>query len=199
MSRQSYIYGTAVRKPVYEPERREPRRRPSRQAHPDRQRRTTDHRRTADKRRAADRRARQTRQAYASKPVHRQAPRGRRKTKGVSAGYALFLLAAAMIVLLVCVSYIKVQVGVAGQKEKIGDLKTELSSMQDENDTHYNAIMDSVDMDQIKNRATNELGMGAASADQVISVDGYDNEYIEQYASDGEQMQESGQVASGTY
>ena len=53
--------------------------------------------------------------------------------------------------------------------------------MQDENETHYNAIMDSVDLEEIKERATKDLGMNAASADQVSSVDSGTDEYMEQY------------------
>ena len=140
--RNQYIYGSAVRQPSYEPDYYDE---PIRRRPPQQRR---------------------------PRPANRRVQRNRRKAKSVGAGYTLFLLGTAVIVLLICVSYIKVQVGVAGQKEKIGDLQTELTTMQDENDTHYNAIMDSVDMDQIKDRASNELGMGAASADQVISVSG---------------------------
>ncbi len=146
-AKNRYIYGTAVRKPAYEPDYLdEPRRRPK-----------------------------------AGKPVSRKVQRNRRKAKRVGAGYMLFLLATAVVVLLVCVSYIKVQVGVAGQKEKIGDLQSELTAIQDENDTRYNAIMDSVDLDEIREKAQSELGMSTATADQVITYDGNGNEYTEQY------------------
>ena len=141
--RNSYIYGTAVRKPEYTSYGREPARR---------------------------------------RPAAGQARRSRRRSRrNTGAGYTLFLLAAAMVILLVCVSYIKAQVGVAGEKEKIGDLQSTLTSMQDENETHYNAIMDSVDLEEIKERATKDLRMNAASADQVISVDSGTDEYMEQY------------------
>ena len=100
--------------------------------------------------------------------------------------------------LLICVSYIKVQVGVAGQKEKIGDLQTELTTMQDENDTHYNAIMDSVDLEEIRERAENELGMSPATADQVINYNEKNNEYMEQYGSEGKEASQGKEsVASG--
>lgn len=142
-----YVYGTAVRKPVYEPDYiDEPRRAPK-----------------------------------ARKPVSRKVRKNRRRAGRVGAGYMLFLLGTAMIVLLVCVSYIKVQVGVAGQKEKIGDLQSELTTIQDENDMRYNAIMDSVDLDEIREKAENDLGMSTATADQVITYDENGNEYMEQY------------------
>ena len=162
----SYVYGSAVRKPSYEPDYvDEPRRSPRPQ----------------------------------KRPVSRNVRRNRRRAKSVGAGYMLFLLTTAMIVLLVCVSYIKVQVGVAGEKEKIGDLQKELSAMQDENDTRYNAIMDSVDLEEIKEKASSELGMSAATADQVITYDENGNEYMEQYGTEGfEASGDTSAALSGT-
>lgn len=135
-------------------------------------------------------------QARRRRPANRQVRRHRRKAGRVGAGYTLFLLAAAMIILLVCVSYIKMQVGVAGEKEKIGDLQSTLSTMEDENETHYNAIMDSVDVDKIKERAANDLGMTSANADQVIDVESGDDEYMAQYG-DSADASGSDTIASG--
>ncbi len=45
----------------------------------------------------------------------------------------------------------------------------------------YNAIMDSVDLDEIREKAENDLGMSTATADQVITYDENGNEYMEQY------------------
>lgn len=128
------------------------------------------------------------------KPATRRAKHARRRGRKAGAGYTLFLLAAAMIFLLVCVSYIKMQVGVAGEKEKIGDLQNTLTTMQDENETHYNAIMDSVDLDEIKDRASKDLGMSTADADQIVRVENGSDEYMEQY---GESATASESVASG--
>lgn len=166
--RNQYIYGSAVRQPSYEPDYYDE---PIRRRPPQQRR---------------------------PRPAARRVQRNRRKAKSVGAGYTLFLLGTAVIVLLICVSYIKVQVGVAGQKEKIGDLQTELTTMQDENDTHYNAIMDSVDLEEIRERAETELGMSPATADQVINYNEKNNEYMEQYGSEGkEASQEKEAVASG--
>lgn len=135
-------------------------------------------------------------QVRSRRPAGRQVRRHRRKAGRVGAGYTLFLLAAAMIILLVCVSYIKMQVGVAGEKEKIGDLQSTLTTMKDENETHYNAIMDSVDLDEIKERAANDLGMSSADTDQVVAVESGGDEYMQQY---GESANASGSdtIASG--
>ena len=90
------------------------------------------------------------------------------------------------------------QVGVAGQKEKLGDLQTQLTTMQDENDTRYNAIMDSVDLEDIRERATEDLGMSAATADQVINYKESGNEYMEQYGTDGMEASQGGDsISSG--
>ena len=159
-ARNNYIYGSAVRKPVYEPEHEE-RRAPRRQ----------------------------------SRPVSRRVRRNRRRARSVGAGYTLFLLATAMVVLLVCVSYIKVQVGVAGEKEKIGDLQKELTTIQDENDTRYNALMDSIDFEEIRQRASEDLGMEAATADQIVNYDENGNEYMEQYGTDGMEASSDGSGA----
>ena len=55
--------------------------------------------------------------------------------------------------------------------------------MKEENNTKYNAIMDSVNLDEIRDKAQTDLGMVYASPQQVVEYDNPATDYVKQYES----------------
>ena len=53
--------------------------------------------------------------------------------------------------------------------------------MKEENNTKYNAIMDSVNLDEIRERAQESLGMVYATPEQVIEYQRPSADYVKQY------------------
>ena len=53
--------------------------------------------------------------------------------------------------------------------------------MKEQNNTKYNSVMDSVNLDEIREKAMNELGMVYPSRSQVIGYDSKESEYVKQY------------------
>lgn len=99
----------------------------------------------------------------------------------MSIGYTLFLAAASVLALWVCAGYLKLQADNTARMKNIVALESQLSNMRAENDDEYNRVTTSVDLDEIRDIAINELGMVYAGADQVILYDGQGSDYVRQY------------------
>ena len=105
--------------------------------------------------------------------------------------YVTALAFAGVFVLLMCMNYIQLQSMITSRTRNISAMQEELADLKEENNTRYNTIVDSVDLDEIKERAINDLGMVYATEDQVIEYAGTNSDYIKQY----EAIPESGVLA----
>lgn len=109
--------------------------------------------------------------------------RGRReKAHFLSIGYTLFLAAASALTLWVCAGYLQLQADNTARTKQIAALEEELADLKTENDDEYNRVTSSVDLEEIRDIAINELGMVYAGADQVVLYDGGASDYVKQYA-----------------
>lgn len=113
----------------------------------------------------------------------RQVRRNRRKAFHMNPGYVTFLAVAAVLALVVCVNYVKLQSRITSRSENITKLQAELADMKEENNTRYNFVMDAVNLDEIRERAQGSLGMVYASEDQVIEYTSPSADYVKQYES----------------
>lgn len=119
-----------------------------------------------------------------------QVRRNRRQAMHMNAGYVVFLSVAAVLALAVCVLYLQLQTEVTNRSEQITSLQQQLADQKEENTTRYNAIMDSMNLNDIRTKA-NELGMVYASKEQVVAYTSPTNDYVKQY----EAIPESGILA----
>lgn len=113
--------------------------------------------------------------------VSRQVQKNRKKALRMSPGYVVFLSAAAILVLVICVNYVKLQSRMTGYSKNIASLQGELADMREENHTKYNAVMDSVNLDEIREIAQKKLGMVYASPEQVVEYPRPSADYVKQY------------------
>ena len=81
----------------------------------------------------------------------------------MSSAYVVFLTVAALMALIVCVNYVQLQSRITSRSKNITAMQEELADMKEENNTKYNAIMDSVNLDEIRDKAQTDLGMVYAS------------------------------------
>lgn len=154
-SSRMYVYGSAVPKPVYEPERRE--------YQPERR-----------------------------KKVSSQVKENRRQAMGINKAYVVFLTFAAVVMLIVCVNYVQLRSELTSRSKHITALQEELVALNEENTTKYNSIMDAVNLEEVREKALNELGMVYASESQVVEYDNPTGDYIKQY----DQIPEEGVLAN---
>ena len=76
----------------------------------------------------------------------------------MSSAYVVFLTVAALMALIVCVNYVQLQSRITSRSKNITAMQEELADMKEENNTKYNAIMDSVNLDEIRDKAQTDLG-----------------------------------------
>ena len=104
------------------------------------------------------------------------------KPRYFSVGYTLFLAAASVLTLWVCAGYLQLQADNTARSKNIVVLEEQLADKKAENDDEYNRVTSSVDLEEVRDIAINELGMVYAGADQVVLYDGTGRDYVKQYA-----------------
>ena len=83
--------------------------------------------------------------------------------------------------LLLCVNYVRLQSEVTKHSKNVTALQEELADLKEENTTKYNAVVDSVNLDVIREKAINQLGMTYATPDQIMEYDNPASDYVKQY------------------
>ena len=126
------------------------------------------------------------------KEVSQRVQKNRNKVLHMNKGYVAFLATAAMIALFACVQYLQLQSEVTNRSKNITAMQHELADKKEANTTKYNAIVNSMNLEEVRDKAMNELGMVYATPDQVIEYRNPTSNLITQYAS----IPASGVVAS---
>lgn len=109
-----------------------------------------------------------------------QVRRNRRQASYMNMAYLVFLTCAAIIALIVCVNYVKIQSSITSRTKNITVLQEELADLKEANNTKYNAVMDSVNLDEIRTKAQEELGMVYASPEEIVVYDSPAMDYVDQ-------------------
>ena len=116
------------------------------------------------------------------KRTSRQVAKNRNRAMSISPAYAVFLTVAAVCAVLICVLYLNLQSDVVSRSEHVTALQEELADLTEANDTKYNAAADSVNLETVREKAMNEMGMVYASEGTVIEYDRPAQEYVKQYS-----------------
>lgn len=104
------------------------------------------------------------------------------KAAPMNMGYIAVMAAAFLIVCGVLMSYIKLQSDITNHVKNISTLESRLNELKLANDETYTKIMSSVDLEEVKRIAVNELGMKYAKEGQVVQYTGEGNDYVRQYS-----------------
>lgn len=131
---------------------------------------------------AAPERAPQKARPAEPKRTSRQVARNRNRAMSISPAYAVFLAAAAICAVFVCVMYLNLQSSVVSRSENVTAMQEELAELMEDNNTRYNAAADSVNIETVKDRAMNEMGMVYASQGTVVEYDRPSGDYVKQYS-----------------
>lgn len=115
------------------------------------------------------------------KKISNQVRRNREKAMHMNLGYVAFLAVALFVTMGVLYGYISLQASNTATLEQISTLERQLNDLKLDNDEQYSRIMSSVDMEQVKEIAMNDLGMKYAEEGQIIEVDGRGDDYVRQY------------------
>lgn len=119
--------------------------------------------------------------AKPKKQVSNQVRRNRKQALIMNRTYVVFLAVAAVLALIVCVNYVKLQSSITSRSKHITARQEELANLKEENTTRYNAVMDSVNLEEVREKAEGELGMVYASPEQIIEYEDPATDYVKQY------------------
>lgn len=116
-------------------------------------------------------------------PTYQVRSAGGTKIKAVpmNKGYMAVAVVAFVIVCSVLMGYVNLQSSITNHVTTISKLESQLYEMRLANDETYTKIMSSVDLEEIKRIAVNELGMKYAKEGQVVEYTGEGNDYVRQY------------------
>ena len=109
------------------------------------------------------------------RPVRRTTSRNRARTRAMSRGYVMFLAVVSAAALFMCVRYLQMKSAITTQTKEIATAESELSQLKADN------VISSVDLEKIKDKAMNELGMTYPQEDQIYQFDTAGNSYVRQY------------------
>lgn len=94
--------------------------------------------------------------------------------------YVIFLSVALMITGVMLIGYLQTQAELTVSMKRIATLESQLNDMRLNNDEQLERINSSIDMEEIKRIAVEELGMAYAKEGQVIVVSGEGSDYVRQ-------------------
>ncbi|MCR5641288.1 MAG: hypothetical protein K6G04_08060 [Lachnospiraceae bacterium] len=95
--------------------------------------------------------------------------------------HALYMTFGLMIFGGLCTSYIYLQNSITTSMHNIASLQSEISDLKAANAATESRIHTATNLNDIKNRAVNELGMVYATSDQIVYYDMQDEDYMNQY------------------
>jgi len=107
--------------------------------------------------------------------------RNTEKRGAVNAGYIIFLTVMMCVAGYFCVSYLDLTSSISNDLKTIAKLEMEYNSIKAENDDYENRINGTVDLEEIKKKAMNDLGMQYASDEQIVTYESDDTDYVRQY------------------
>ena len=116
------------------------------------------------------------------KEVSSRVRTNRSKALHMNRGYVTFLAVAAMVTLFVCVQYLQLQSDITSRSKHITSLQQELSVAKEANTTKYNAIMSTMNLEEIRDVAMNEFGMVYAEENQIVKYQSPTGKTVTQYA-----------------
>ena len=117
-----------------------------------------------------------------TKKVSHTARKNRERAKHMNAGYVLFLCIAMVITGITLTNYIGLQSDITNSVKHISTLEKQLNDLKLANAEEYSRITSSVNLEEIKRIAIQELGMQYAEEGQIVPFTSRNNDYVKQMA-----------------
>lgn len=113
--------------------------------------------------------------------ISSQALANRERSLQMNFGYVMFLTVAAVLSVLICVNYLRLQARYTAAQKRSTYLEATLGALRIDNDEEYNRVISSVNLEDVKKTAMEKLGMVYASEEQIETYDGNVPDYVKQY------------------
>ena len=100
----------------------------------------------------------------------------------MSKSYVVFLTMAVTVFGIFAGTYIKIQSDMTARMNTISSLESQIADLKADNDEAYKRIRMSVDLDSVREKALNELGMSYAKESQIIYYTVENDDFMNQYS-----------------
>ncbi|MCM1127128.1 MAG: cell division protein FtsL [Lachnospiraceae bacterium] len=95
-------------------------------------------------------------------------------------GYVLFLVGAMVTAAFILTGYLTLKADITSSIKNISRMESTLNELKLSNDENYDRIISSVNLDEVKRIAIQELGMSYAKEGQIIPFHGESSDYVRQ-------------------
>lgn len=109
------------------------------------------------------------------------ARRNREKNLVINRTYALFLAVCVILSVMAATVLIRTQASISTHLRNISAVESKLTDLKLDNDAKYKALNTSINLNEIKTRAMEELGMKYPTEDQVIYYSVESDNFMDQY------------------
>lgn len=109
------------------------------------------------------------------------ARRNRQRAMEMNRGYVVFLTGCVLVTALTAVLFVNMQSQMTSRMRSVANLESQVLNLRADNDARYKEITTSVDLNQVKNVAINELGMTYPTEDQVVYYSIENSNFMDQY------------------
>lgn len=130
---------------------------------------------------APERRRRYEEEIKRDHKVSPQVRKNRKRALKMNPAYLAFLIFATTVAVVACIWYLQLRAEVSARSENIATMQQELMELKEENTARYNSVVDSVNLEEVRERAIGELGMVYANSDQIITYQNPEKDYVKQY------------------
>ncbi len=115
-----------------------------------------------------------------SKKVSHTTRKNRDRVLHMNLGYVIFLTGALFIAGIVLIGYLQMQAKLTVSIKSVASLESELNDLKLSNDEELERINSSINLEEIKRIAVEELGMTYAKEGQVVKISGEGSDYVRQ-------------------
>ena len=112
--------------------------------------------------------------------VGEQTSRNRARALRMNVGYVLFLAVAMIAAGFILTGYLTLQSDITNSIKNISAQEKILNDLRLDNDEKYSRITSSVNLDEVKRIAIQELGMQYAKEGQIVEFNGEGSDYVRQ-------------------
>jgi len=149
-----YIHGNVVPQPDYQPVYPEKERAPKRKE---------------EVKKPTKKAPKQTpKQLREKRKLARQINKNRHRALAITRGYATFLIVAAIMAVVVCVMYLQMNASIMHSSREVTQLRRQLTDITAANEAAYQVVRESIDLERIRLRAVEEMGMISVHEGRVI-------------------------------
>lgn len=113
--------------------------------------------------------------------ANRAARINRQRAMQMGPGYVLFLTMAVIMTVGVCLLYVQLQSDIAERTKNTAVLESKILDLKTDNDAAIRRLETSINMDEVRNKALNEMGMSYPTQDQIVYYNVDNEDYMNQY------------------